>query len=322
MKKAIIFESEFHSPNSPVIQRVISYNDELVKLGYKVLLLGFPKKWEDVFKLIKLIYFDDYRVLIISCPSFSNMKYLLFPFCHKILDIRDGWSIAIKNGYGGIKPPSMIKYKVASIIEAISMCLASEVVTVTQGLKNHLDKLTFKKCTLIENGYVGDLFEINSERHSEKSTVIAVCAGKFSEYGKNNALDTIEKLLSGYNLCIQTIEIHIIGCNQDENTWLNEYLNTHYLGKVKLFLHKRMTKDDLEQFLIKSHVGLVVLRNDQYEYGTKVFDYIKFGLDIVGNFDKNSGFGQYFSNYIADKNVRHLYSRKYRMERSLHKVLK
>jgi len=55
----------------------------------------------------------------------------------------------------------------------------------------------------------------------------------------------------------------------------------------------------------KCNIGLLILRDENIEYGTKIFDYIGLNLLVLDNFEKDSIFRYEFSDFIHnDDNIK------------------
>jgi hypothetical protein len=297
-----------------------AYHQELAFLGFNVITFNFPGNIKQLLKLLHLIYFKKNKLILISTPPFSYAILSLLPFCKIILDIRDGWSIAIKSGYGGKVNKSEFKFKIASLLEKIFINLSYETVTVTKGLAEHLERVSGRKITIIENGYSGNFLEPNPtiEKLSSKETLNLICAGKFAEYGRHHVISLLKNIREEFTF--QTCKINLVGCDKLENQWIQKHCLQNNLD-ITINIQDRLNKKALSKYLLDFDAGIVLLRNDSYEYGTKVFDYIQHGMPFFGNYSKQSNFYFYFRPYLENICGQEIYSRNAIMKNKLKNIL-
>lgn len=239
-------------------------------------------------------------LFVISMPSFRNWALFMIPALKVFLDIRDGWSIAQADGYGGLVKRKKVKAWLSKKIERFAIVRAYLTVTCTLGLKEYLEKISGSNIVLIPNGISSSRLELiqkkncpNHDRSNfDHSVITFVCAGKFSEYGIENAkmlLNVITRRYSGVNL-----KVKLIGSCPKRNAWVSNFFGRISNGRGSVDILPRASENELFSIMQGSNYGLVLLRDPGYEFGTKVYDYIALGLPIVNYFNEPNNFTRYF----------------------------
>jgi len=303
MKKILIVRP-VGSSGSPVYERSNSFSKYFEDCGLGVDVENTPDNFLSLLKLIKLIIINKPDYLFITMPPFRNWSLCLLPFIKVILDIRDGWSISMKGGYGGLVKPNSKKAFVARCIEYIAIKRSYATVTCTPGLKNYYSKLAKKKIYLVRNGISDHDFKI-AQRYRRLTNVMDkerarplrefVCAGKFSEYGK----DKVKKVLSvineryGQNKCI----IHLIGSDIYENNWISEYIERNDFKNLSVKFSGRMDKDSMYKLMSDSFCAVTIIRDPSYDFGTKIYDYLALNLKYLDYFEEDNEYNSYFAEY-------------------------
>lgn len=236
--------------------------------------------------------------ILISMPPFRNFKYFLNPKNKIILDIRDGWSIAQKTGYGGNVKPKPFKAALTRVVERFLIKRAFITITCTDGLQEYLQKLTKKEVLLIPNGVLDDDYLLAQQLLKSKNKVqdcdelIFCCAGQFSEYGSDKVKKLCDTIIERY--AEKRIKIQLIGSNKEKNDWVASYLRGKSNGRAYLEVLPRMDRNKLYQTMVQADYGMTILRDPAYDFGTKIYDYIALGLPVVNYFDKPNNFTSYF----------------------------
>lgn len=288
-------------PGSPADERVKSFSDFFSKSGLDVEFFDYPTSLMKLLKLVLFIYLKKIDYIFVSQPPFKYMIIFLLPFLKKIIDFRDGWSIAIQDGYGGLVKPNILKAKIAKKIEKFCMNRSIFTITCTPGLQNYLSSMTDKPIFLITNGiskenflYIQSFVESNYS-NKDDSTLKFYCAGKFSEYGVNNIKKILDIIL--YRYSDFNIEINLIGSDKAKNTWIKDYIPE----KWKFKIYEKMDKKNLYEELNNADIFLTVIRDEKYELGTKVYEYLSYKKPILNYFDDQNNFTKYFDGAF-DKN--------------------
>lgn len=233
-------------------------------------------------------------------PPFNSV-ILFLKYRKIILDIRDGWSISQESGYGGVVKNKPFKAWVTREIENLIINNSFVTITCTPGLKEHLENLSGCKILLIPNGVSDERIELinkiklKNPKHSKlKSTskLVFVCAGQFSEYGSEKVIKLLSTIAARYNHT-QT-EVRLIGCNEKSNEWVAEFYKKISNGFGYVTFLPKMREEALYENMINADYGLVVVRDPNYDFGTKIYDYIALGLLVINYFDRPNNFTNYF----------------------------
>jgi hypothetical protein len=236
-------------------------------------------------------------------PPFRKWWVFLIPGAKVILDVRDGWSIAMDNGYGGNVGKRPVKAFFARMVERWAIRRAYLTITCTPGLKVYLECVSRKPVFLITNGVSDSDYELSKVINIEKSSIkidskvkVLCCAGKFSEYGQYRIKKLIDVISKRYGSSGYLIKI--FGADKLSNSWLNRYVEESSFGRGDVVIFDRLPKDQLYREISKCDIGISVLRDPKYEFGTKVFDYLALGLPILNYFDEPNAFTEYFDGYL------------------------
>lgn len=311
--KKILLIKPLSNPGAPAYERFASFHKFFQELGFEVLTSACPSDLLSKFLVVlKIVRFRPNYVFV-TMPPFRNWYLFFIPFVKVILDIRDGWSIAMLSGYGGKSKPSKLKSKLARFIEYVSIKRSFFAITCTPGLQEYLQKLTDKNIHLIRNGVSSEdliqakKFKAKAPLNMQANVRKFICAGKFSEYGKDKVIKVVSTIDKRYGdkCCL----IQLVGCEFEDNKWLNKYLADEYLGRIKVEFIERLSKEDLYKLLSEAFCAVTIIRDPSYEFGTKIYDYIAIGLPFLNYFDneKNS-FIDFFGawsdvNFIQDHMV-------------------
>ena len=247
------------------------------------------------------ILLKKYDKIYFSGPPFSkHLIILLISVILKkskfIVDFRDPWSLHLKNGYG-IKKRNEFKFLIARFIEKNIYKKCNYFVVCTEGMYNEYKKI-FKssdKIKIIHNGHDLSLaainkFDLKNKKYGQNIDII--CCGKFASYNIDKAKSFIE-ILGHSN---HQFKLRFIGT---DNITKNLFQVISYKN-----INVEFKEQESYQYCInsikKSDVGILLLRNEEFEYGTKIFDYIAVGTPIFDLFDHNKNFYFNFKKFIFD----------------------
>lgn len=233
------------------------------------------------------------KKIYISCGPFLHLFFVSITsfFFRKelIIDFRDPWSINLKSGYNGQVKPNLIKIKIAESIEKLSYKICKKFIVCTKGMYVEYEALFEDNKKLVEmtNGYNFDSVAFKmDERNLEIYKIVTL--GKFAEYDKNKARKALYKVKE---LATQRpIELVFIGSNREVNS---EILAEFDLLKDTEF-HERMAYEKALNLASTCNLAMIILRDENIEYGTKIFDYIGLNLNVIDIFEKESFFRMEF----------------------------
>jgi len=294
----IIISNPGGAEGAPSTARVLSYCQFFAKHNFSVVNqrnYSICPSLEIIFRCI----LSGSKTVLITMPPFRGWLISILPFVRVIIDIRDGWSIAMKSGYGGSSKKKPLKAKIAAWIEKMAIRRSFITITCTTGLQDYLQKISEHSVLLVPNGMLdADLEMINKIKAADdieksKNELIFICAGKFSEYGANKAKKLLQVIYERYK-GDKKLVVRLVGSDIESNRWAVDYFRhlTNEGGRVELL--PRMNKYELFTQMVAADFGLSIVRDPDYEFGTKVFDYIAAGLPIINYFDESNKFTDYF----------------------------
>lgn len=300
-KKTILFiYPKKLQDGQPAKQRIDSFRTFYEENGLSVYVKEAPDSIVEKIEMIRFLYKHKIQNIFISMPSFRNWFVFLLPGIKVVFDIRDGWSIAIKSGYGGTVKPCKVKAYIASLFEKFAISRAVLTITCTDGLQRYLEKLTSRKVLLITNGCSKKDFKIVQKvKEEEKKRDIlvetAICAGQFAEYGH----DKVKTILLKINKKNKKTIIKLIGSNLEKNKWIINWMQEENLSNIELQILPRMSREEIYKEIVKVDYAIAVVRDPNYDFGTKVFDYILCGKAIFDYFEEQNNFVSFFQKQMT-----------------------
>ncbi len=220
-----------------------------------------------------------------------------------MLDIRDGWSIAMESGYGGLVDRSPFKARIARVIERLAIRRARVVITCTPGLKQYLEYISGCEVLLITNGVSDEDMSVANKLLKEKKNdranedeLVFLCAGKFSEYGIDKAEFIISKIVERFPS--RFFVVRLVGSDPLINNWVGDYVRYVSSGFGRVEMLGRVDKDGLYRILSEADLAISLIRDPNYEFGTKVFDYIAMSVPVFNYFDSENNFTRFFNRYL------------------------
>jgi hypothetical protein len=264
--------------------------------------------------------------LYISCGPF----FYLFPFVFLawivgrgiLLDFRDPWSVNIRNRYGETpaegRGRNLWKARLSELVEIFAYRRCVKFIVCTPGMRDAYAALFGDDCRVVvmPNGFDFDDSLYNS-RESTYEPIPGkrrfVCLGKFAEYGKG--ADAKARRVLDRIRCIRdeqgcTIHIEFVGSDPLINGRLIEECGL----SDSVTFRSRIAYEDALRIAALSDEGIMIVRNEDLDFGTKVFDYIGLGLPILDTFDRTKGFYKHFRDVmqaggVVAANIRRRFSR-------------
>lgn len=222
-----------------------------------------------------------------SYPPFPRLKQIFMlmlarrPF---VVEYRDGWANAIATGYGGTARPKPVKALAVRLIEVALRARARQVVTVTPGLVRWHGKAS---TTLLPNGSELDTPTPRRDVDLRKPILSVICFGKFLSYGEDNVMAALETLSRRYKG--QMLEIHVYSQMSEETAVKHPFPNITITRKAPV------NPESFVDFFGGYDLGLAIIRDPDYDFGTKIFDYAQAGLPIVDYFDEETDLKRFFA---------------------------
>ncbi len=305
MANLLFLEPKGMRAGQPSYERIMAFQQFYKSHGAHVQSYTTPTH---LFALLQLVFFckkNAIDYLFISMPPFRVWLLFLFFKNKVILDIRDGWSIAMQTGYGGTAKPAPFKAKLARMVERFAIQRAACSITCTPGLQTHLEKVSGKPLLLILNGVSKENFQYIQQtkesitKQDEPNTLNIICAGKFSEYGQDKVKHILQLLTIQFPN--QHINLNVLGANKAANKWIHNYIQSKKYRQISFKLWDRQPKEKMYPAILSSDIAISLVRNPNYEFGTKVFEYILCQTPILYYFDDHNPFSAYFQGFFYEK---------------------
>lgn len=307
-KRVIIYSCRLRPDGVPASERKKAFSDYFERQGFTVTRELYPETVMGKLKALVSAVVNR-NILFLSMPPFRYWLFIFFPFTRTVIDIRDGWSIAIESGYGGSAKARPLRARVARFVEKYAIKKSFLTITCTTGLQQHLDSISKNEVLLIPNSFSeGDLVLAHKALEQEKSfrnshdhkLVRGICVGKFSEYGEENVKNFLTCVSHHY--CNSIYELTIVGADNSANSWIHEWIAKSDMHNLQVKILGRLPKEDLYKLIAKHDHGVTIIRDPSYEFGTKVFDYIACGKPIFNYFEEHNNFTRYFDGYLTHNN--------------------
>ena len=245
---------------------------------------------------------SHYDKIYISCGPFKSLLFISLGarIADKafVVDFRDPWSLNIATNYGvnnvTLSLKQRIRLCISRTVEKFTYKTCQHFIVCTEGMERDYGRLfqDSKKLRLITNGY--DFYpEVFSNISSQTHEIRFVCIGKFAEYNKQKAAQILSAIKQYGILKKHRIRLIFIGSDRDQNEPL--------VSKAELYAdwYPLLPYQQALSIAANAHFGLCLVRNEKYEYGTKVFDYIGLGLPIFDYFEEDNNFRSYFRAYLS-----------------------
>lgn len=282
--------------SKPSSARIAAYKSFFEKSHCVDFFLDLSKQ-KSLFRVWIDCLFGRYDFVLLSMPPFSGWFFFFLPFTHIVLDIRDGWSIAMDSGYGGNVPPKPFKAKIARFVEKCAIRRSYLTITCTKGLQEYLEKISGRQVLLVPNGVASDdldlIFNIKNKIIKNISEELTFCcAGQFSEYGREKVEKLLEVIAKRYPN--RRLRIKLIGADRSKNNWVAGFFKSLTSGAGVVEIMPRMNKSEMYAEMAICDYGLSIIRDPDYDYGTKIYEYIALGLPVVNYFEAPNAFTNYF----------------------------
>ena len=275
------------------------------------------------------IVFRQYDKVYFSGPPYSYYLIILLVAVslkkvNLIVDFRDPWSLHIANGYNNtVYKANKIKLKIAQLTEKMIYNISKHFVVCTEGMFLRYKELfkDLSKLSLILNGHEIEKSDLKNNLMCQKDDgyLKVVCLGKFAAYDRYRAI----KLFNIFEIYSKKIEITFYGTDEITKNIVQSKTFKH----LKFKLENSIPYNEIRKTINNYNFAILLLRNDDFEYGTKVYDYIGFGLPIYNIFNSNSLFYSKFKNYLFDDlnnipKIKPDYEMKFSRRKQLKKLVK
>jgi hypothetical protein len=246
------------------------------------------------------VLFSKERIVYVSCGPFLHLPFINLAAIIRrkqlVVDFRDPWSLNIKHGYGQDVKPNSLKLFIAESVEKQIYRTCTYFIVCTEGMYESYKALfnDGTKIVTIHNGHVLNEDVVHGiKEHSGETSIQFVCLGKFAEYHYDKALATLKKI-SALRDEGKKVSVKFIGSDIELTQGLIKEAGLEKDATV----YPRLKYDEAISIARNSDVGLVVLRNEAYEIGTKIYDYIGMGIPVLDSFENGSNFKNKFNKYL------------------------
>lgn len=276
----------------------------LLERSIKVRLLS-KDSWGEKSKKSKLLWlfycvfflFNSVRQNVyISCGPFWHLALVAVASGIKghnlFVDFRDPWSLNIKKEKNGFK--KYVRLCLSVLVERMVYAICKKFIVCTPGM--FIMYASFfqdeSKMSLVLNGHE---IESNFLKHVidnriNTETCKVVCVGKFLVYGKSylkKYKDLCEKLDKTY----KNYRVYFVGTDKETEVLLEKEKNTFFLPS--------MIYEEAMKFISDADLSIISIRDEEFDLGTKVYDYIALGIPIYDWFDHNKSFYLFFKDYMC-----------------------
>lgn len=222
---------------------------------------------------------------------------------HLIVDFRDPWSFNVHKDTGRPSKATIKRYlyrKSFELSEKIAYFCAASFIVCTHGMHLQYSELfrDSRKMRFVPNGYDFDPSEIDRTHHGMSGRERFICIGKFFEYSERKAKNAIELALARRGTHCREIEFIFYS---DERTAIEQYFAGHD-PDVFFQINERVPYKDVLRIAAGCDCGLAVIRNEDFDYGTKIYDFIGLGIPLLDTFDHGKDFFRTFSEYFVSPN--------------------
>lgn len=119
--------------------------------------------------------------------------------------------------------------------------------------------------------------------------------------------------------------MQIVGANELKNEWIKSYLVENGFDSIDYECLPRKRPEELYKMLVRADYAISVIRDPDYEFGTKIFDYIACGTPVINYFDAPNSFTEYFDgvfdvNFGGSSGFQHPLLREDHIERLAHSI--
>jgi hypothetical protein len=289
-------------PDSVARFRPTAFREALASAGYDVQLFTTRSNSElpDLrHRLVENAAREKPLLVLISAGPFTWLPRLISAFERRnipfALDFRDGWSANMLS-----RPfARFFKFPVARNIEKRLMRASLFFVTCTHGLLEYYRQLAddSSKVHLVLNGHsVPEHLSSIAQRRppfSESSANLCIL-GKFFYYDMRGAVRLMEATHREADLASVDVRFTVVGEPTIDRIWrrLPDSLRS------SITVIPPVPYQEALNIVADCDAGLAFLRDPQFDYGTKIFDFIALGRPVISNAPKYSPAYRFFSPYL------------------------
>ena len=303
-----MFISHFFSENIVGTQRIKHLYNFLKKRGNNVEIFcnnSYESKLNFSLAIIKKIYRSKAKLVFVSCgPFYYLLASVIASVIFKkklIIDIRDPLSFNVKILVSKISITTIKRKlfkKYYQILENISYKYSNYYIVCTLGMYCKYAELfkNVEKLLFIPNGYNFTPENQNID-YTNKDIEKYICIGKFFEYSYIQANKIIDMILERQKKNGKKVYIHFYGSEEVFIYKLKNDLSKYSYIYIEHF--PRIEYEKVIKILPEYDCGIIVIRNEDFDYGTKIYDFIGKGIPVLDTFDHKKNFYNMFSKYLV-----------------------
>jgi hypothetical protein len=313
LDRRILIVARYFDENLVGTQRLRHLAAYLKKNGMTVSKVNTTKGWSKerfIREVVLNIWRFQGKIVFVSCgPFYYLAAATLISVVRKktlIVDFRDPLSfnfsipdkdISVRNA------KRAIHLFWARARERFAYYFSSTFIVCSTGMYELYSRLfgNTKKLRMIPNGFdfTPPASTLALWQGKEQDIERFICIGKFLEYSETKARSIFEKLLERKMKLGKKV---LIIFYNDETTKLKSFVeglglplgfSAEYRGRIP---YEMVIKE-----AFSFDCGIVVIRNESFDVGTKIYDFIGLGLPVLDVFDHNANFYKSFHNFCLDR---------------------
>ncbi len=314
-EKRLLLISEYYTQNLVGTQRLRHLVKYLGKRGLSTVVVDRDMGKGKLAFLIKIIYsivsFRG-RSVFISCGPFYYSTFAVLAARlrgkNTILDYRDPWSPNLSVfGNALTKPLKRVRNRLVLFLERIGYKCANWFIVCTPGMHGLYRRLfgSDEKLRLLPNGYDFDPETIAGGTRVDDGVDRYICLGKFLYYSREKAARIMSAIEGRSARLDRKAMITFAG---SEGAAVVAFASRIVSPeRVEIRCLDRLPYEESLSLVASADCGVLISRNEDFDFGTKVFDYIGCGIPILDCFDHDKLFYKTFRKYIVSANERYLH---------------
>ncbi len=244
------------------------------------------------------------QTVYISCGPFN---YLLTAVVSAkwnrkkiIIDFRDPWSFNLNTkvplfSLVGIKRIMVKQY--IKFIERIVYLLCDRFIVCTEGMAGLYRELfsDSKKIEIVMNGYDFNPNNYLENQKKKDGVETFLCIGKFFRYSEPDAISVIDKIESRVGVFCEQANLIFYSEERDE---IEKYFSNNKKN-ISYSIYERVPYASVLEAVASCDCGVIVIRSEDFDYGTKIFDFLGMGVPVLDIFNHGKAFYKKFSEYLV-----------------------
>jgi hypothetical protein len=246
----------------------------------------------------RLLFLRSVESVFLTCGPFSSAPLICFVcklrMMPLVVDFRDPWSFNILYKYDKNEYKHSWKYSIARELERYMYRQCDFFCVCTPGMHEMYERLfgDSRKLLLCLNGFTFDVAGLNCDTRDDDIVRIA-CLGGFVHGAVAPARIALRELEDAINRSGKEAFVSFIGTDVS----MKELLFEEKFGFSYEVVDKLPYAQAID-FVRRYDMGLFSVRNERYEIGTKIYDYVGLGMKIYDFFSPSFKY-----RYLFEKNL-------------------